>query len=627
MCGIIGCVVKNELDKCVIKDSLALINHRGPDNSRYEVFRDSNTYTYLGHARLSIIDLRESSDQPFHSKCGRFVLTYNGEIYNYKELRAELEDLGHIFQTESDTEVLLYSYIEWGEGCFEKLIGMFAFALLDRQSSRLTIARDAFGIKPLYYAKKNGEIFFSSEIRPLIFLMGDRPQPNLQRAYDYLVHGDYDSNDESFIEGILHLPAANYLTFDLTNLATARPQRWWNPNLEAESSLTFEQAVEHFRNLFLESIKLHLRSDVPIGIALSGGVDSSSIVSAVRYLNPTIEINTYSYIASDQKISEENWIDSLNMEVNAVSHKVHAENGELLNDLDKLIIMQGEPFGSTSIYAQYRVFKLASQHGLKVTLDGQGADELAAGYDGYPGQRFLSIIETSGWIAALKYSKKWASFPGRRLLRGWMWFARIKLPDFLYSFFRKKMGRDFKPRWLNIKYLKRHNVVMMENRPKLESNYKGRRVHEALARSLTARGLQELLRHGDRNSMAWSVESRVPFLTIRIAEFLLSLPENYLISNEGITKHILREAMRGIVPDHHLDRKDKIGFQTPQKTWINDLSSEFRRWIEEAPELEFVNKKEISFELDRMLENKKSYDSRIWNWLNYLRWATLIGIK
>lgn len=627
MCGLLGCVVKREKSSDVLNNSLQLIGHRGPDHSDYIGIKQQDYNLYLGHSRLSIIDLTDSGNQPFKSPCGRYSIVFNGEIYNFKELREELKSIGYHFETCSDTEVLLFSLIEWKENCLKKLIGMFAFVFFDRKKLTLMLVRDAFGIKPLYYEYNDGELYFASELSALTSLREKKVKPNLQVAYDYLIHGDYDSTSFTFIEGINSLPPSSIIKYSLNDGYLTQPESWWTPNISTNNEIKFENAVEKLRSLFLDSVKLHLRSDVPLGVALSGGIDSSAVVSAVRYLEPDISLNTFSYIAGDNNISEEPWVDSLNEEMNSIPHKVYANEKEMCQDLDHLLLMQGEPFGGTSLYAQYRVFQLANSAGIKVTLDGQGADELLAGYSGYPGHRLLSIIETEGWLAAHKFVKKWSQSPGRNYILAWKYLARIKLSDKLYKIIRKLSGRDFEPKWLNIELMKQNGISLHEKRPCLSSKNRGARVKEALVNSLLGRGLPALLRHGDRNSMSFSIESRVPFLTIPIAEFLLSLPEKFLISNDGITKHIFRESMRGIVPDEHLDRKDKVGFETPESSWLMTMMPEIRGWISKTPNIDFINKKQLLQELEEIEQGSKPFDKKVWRWLNYLRWYTLNNVK
>lgn len=626
MCGFVGIITKDEVNEAKIDSALDSIKHRGPDHKEYVQESVNGTLVMLGHTRLSIIDLTDAGSQPFHSDCGSYSLIFNGEIYNYKELRSELELLGIVFKTQTDTEVLLKSITQWGLDVLPRLIGMFSFVYFDRHQNNLTLVRDAFGIKPFFYCNENNNFTFASELGPLLKLRDCNSKPNLQAAYDYLVHGDYDSTETSFIDGVKHLRPAHYLVFDIASQSIKEISPWWKPNIQTRTDISFEEAVCQLRKLFLESIQLHLRSDVPLGIALSGGIDSSAVVSAVRFLEPDIELNTFSYIASDALISEEHWVDKLNAGMNAIQHKVVANEGEMQLDLLSMVLAQGEPFGSTSIYAQYRVFQLAKQNGIKVTLDGQGADELLAGYSGYPGHRLLSLIESKGLFSAHKFAKKWADSPGRSYSLAWKYLARLLLPDQLYSTIRKLFGRNFKPAWLNCDFLERNNVIFQERRAPIEDKNKGQRVKEALANSLMSRGLPALLRHGDRNSMAFSIESRVPFLTIPIADFLLSLPENYLISDEGVTKHIFREAMRGIVPDEHLDRKDKIGFATPEYVWLNNMANQIEEYLKSEGDIFFLNHQGIIDLLNSFRNGNCKDVSVIWRVFNYVVWYNyLIG--
>lgn len=631
MCGILGFIDTDKKLKNRLAPALEYIGHRGPDHLSYDFISLSKHCVGLGHTRLSIIDLTDAGSQPFYSSCGRYVLIYNGEIYNYLELKIELQKLGCEFKTESDTEVLLYAWVYWQEKALRKLIGMFAFCVLDTQEEKLSLVRDAFGIKPLFYSyTQRGELLFSSELPALLNLRGDTSHPDRQSAYNYLVHGDYDSSDATFVQGVKKLQPGHYMEFDFDNEKLSEAYVWWRPDLSKRSTLSFEQAKEKLRNLFLESMRLHLRSDVALGSALSGGIDSSAVVCAIRHLEPELPIHTFSYIAGDDTLSEETWVDDINQYVGAIGHKVKATSAELAEDIEKMLIAQGEPFGGTSIYAQYRVFQIAKQVGIKVTLDGQGADELLAGYSGYPGERLLSLLERGNILSAHRFALKWAKWPGRHYWLAWQYLGKIILPNFLYKFLRKVLGRDFHPKWLDIKKLQEGGVMFTENREvlnALKKENKGNRVREALAQALQHRGLPSLLRHGDRNAMVFSIESRVPFLTIPLAEFLLSLPEEYLISSDGVTKHIFREAMRGIVPDSHLDRKDKIGFETPQAQWLLEMQNEVRDWIEKSPEVEFLNKEVIKQELDLVFERKKEFSPQIWRWINYLRWYTLLGLR
>lgn len=626
MCGIVGGFwPESEAEK--IKDrmhqALALMRHRGPDDQGFDLHAPSHGLTALGHTRLSIIDISSAGHQPMHSGNGRYTIVFNGEIYNYRELREEMKGLGAVFTSDSDTEVLLEAWALWGTACLPRLTGMFAFVVYDRKDNTLTCVRDAFGIKPLFYEKEEGHFLFASELPALLALRQTPTRPNWQRCYDYLVHGDYDSAEASFIEGIQHLMPGHLLTISLKTPMNNAPMCWWKPELRPLNLLDFNQASEALRALFLDNVRLHLRSDVPLGVALSGGIDSSAVVCAIRHLEPDMEIHTFSYIAGENQVSEASWIDRVNGFVNARSHTVTPTQENLAQDLDAMIRAQGEPFNSTSIYAQYRVFQLAREHGVTVTLDGQGADELLAGYAGYPGYRIRSLVENGQFLAAHHFTRNWSQWPGRSYGLGLMLFGRLMVPDALYATARKLYGRDAAPSWLKADLLQEAGVRLCEHRLALSPEGRGQRVREHLTTTLQHRCLPALLRHGDRNAMRFSVESRVPFLTIPMAEFLLSLPESYLISHEGQTKSLFRAAMRGLVPDEILDRKDKIGFETPEKKWLMAMQPTIRRWLEDAPDIPFIDKKNLFLRFDAVMAGKKNFDWQTWRWINFVRWYQL----
>ncbi|MBV35105.1 MAG: asparagine synthase (glutamine-hydrolyzing) [Rickettsiales bacterium] len=612
MCGILGgIVVKNKNDQLQeFKQALQYLEHRGPDDSGcIEIDRVDKSTVIFGQTRLSILDLSKAGHQPMTTSDGSMTIAYNGEVYNYKELREELSTLGYQFTTETDTEVLLNAFHCWGKDCLIKCKGMFAFAIYDKNQNQLHLCRDAFGIKPLFYSYNNGELYFASEIKPLLKLKASIPSIDLQTSYDYLVHGVYGHNANTFFKEIKQLPPANSITFNLQFLTLEAPEVWWFPKGDLDNAMSFEDAAKKLKDLFIESVKLHLRSDVPIGAALSGGLDSSAIVCAIRHLLPEKELKTFSYIAKGEEKSEEKWVDLVNDYTRATPHKVTANPEKLLEELDRLIRLQEEPFGSTSIYAQYKVFEEVKKQGIKVTLDGQGADELLAGYSGYPGFRLLSLVEEKRHFDAVKFVKLWSKQPGRSKLFAIGELLRIKLPTAIYKLLWRIKGRPFKPKWLKLALLKKQGVDFNEPVTKPLKALKRRRVIEKLISSLSFRGLPKLLRHGDRNSMAFSIESRVPFLTTEMAEFLYSLPESYLISEQGDTKHIFREAMKGIVPEEILNRKDKIGFDAGSESWK-------KHYIEKLSNLEYgdeepFNKKQL-FEILPSLS-----EQQIWRILNY----------
>ena len=623
MCGIIGLFTKSQPADLPrrLEAGLAALRYRGPDDRGQEIISVAGGFLALGHTRLSIIDLTSAGHQPMHSADRRFAIVFNGEIYNYRELRRELEDLGCDFRSDSDTEVLLAAWIRWRSDSLPRLVGMFAFVVFDREAGTLTCVRDAFGIKPFFYGQEQDSFLFASEIPAITELKQETAELDWQRAYDYLAHGDYDSGPRTFLDGVFHLQPGHVLELDVASGRLSEPVRWWRPRIAERRDLGFAEAAEQLRERFLDSIRLHLRSDVPLGAALSGGIDSSAVVCAMRHVAPDAPINTFSYIARGSLVSEEGWVDRINQHVGAVPHKVVVSASELATDLDDMIQAQGEPFSSTSIYAQYRVFRLAKEQGVTVTLDGQGADEMLAGYGGYPGQRIRSLLEQGSYAEAWHFLDEWARWPGRSRLAGAKRaVAELTQGTRLNGFLRRLNGMQTLPAWMNAAPLEERGIVRRHPQVCSTQSESRRRLVAELARSLTQRGLPALLRHGDRNSMRFSVESRVPFLTCELADFLLSLPESYLISPEGETKHIFRAAMRGIVPDDVLDRRDKIGFETPEKEWLLGMAETIRGWLRADLHLAFFVQAEVLKEFDLIATGKKPFSWQVWRWINFSRW-------
>lgn len=622
MCGIAGghwlqCTKASELQ---MNSALHALRYRGPDHREFEMLKAQEGSVILGHSRLSVIDLSNSANQPMHSLDGRLAIVFNGEIYNYIELRDELEGLGIVFRTSSDTEVLLAAWSIWGVDSLKRLVGMFAFVIIDQESQTLIAARDGFGIKPFYYTQESGGFRFASELPALRALCSGKPLLNWQRAYDYLVHGEYDSGQETFFADVYALLPGHLLIQELRKGAEPRIEKWWSPNIEEVGEISFEEAVLQFRKMFLGSVQLHLRSDVPLGAALSGGLDSSAIVCAMRYLEPSADIHTFSFIASNADVSEENWVDRVNGHVGAIEHKISVSPADLANDLEDLVLTQGEPFGSTSIYAQYRVFKLAKQCGMTVTLDGQGADELLGGYNGYPGQRIRSMIERNHPIDAWRFLDAWSKWPGRSRWEGMKRVVGAYSSGRLYQTLRQLNGMANKPEWLRIGPLREAGVLLMFPGSASTYDVPGRRLVGSLAGTLCGGGLSALLRHGDRNSMRFSIESRVPFLTTQLADFTMGLPEEYLVSAQGESKRLLRAAMRGIVPDDVLDRRDKVGFATPERSWLFGISGVVRQWLLDDLGLPFLDQRKVLEAFDRIVSGKSPFTWQVWRWINFCCW-------
>jgi asparagine synthase (glutamine-hydrolysing) len=604
-------------------DALRAMRHRGPDDQGYQGFElESGGRLYLGHTRLSIIDLSSGGHQPMDSIDGRYSMVFNGEIYNYRELKHELAATGHVFRSDSDTEVLLVAWRHWGRDCLARLVGMFAFAVFDRLRQTITCVRDAFGIKPFFYSSTQNSFVFASEVTALNCIREGKPELDFQQAYDYLVLADYDSSERTFFRDVRHLRPGYLLTVQLGNGATSLEQ-WWKPEISQRSSLSFADAAQHLRKLFLDNVRLHLRSDVPLGAALSGGLDSSAVVCAMRCLEPEATINTFSYIAAGSDVSEEKWVDDVSSYVGSRAYKVRVTSEELVRDLDDMIAVQGEPFGSTSIYAQYRVFKLARENGVTVTLDGQGADELLGGYNGYPGPRLHSLVDRRDYLDVLRFLNSWSKWPGRTWRAGATRLVGELTDGPLHDVLRNLVGQRNSPDWINSQVLREAGVKLGWPSRADSSDAGGRRMMSALRDALTVKGLPALLRHADRNSMRFSVESRVPFLTIEMAEFLLSLPEQHLVADNGETKSIFRAAMRGVVPDRILDRRDKIGFATPEREWIVEMSNTIRGWLSSDIGLPFLDQKALLKEFDQVVDGRRPFGWQVWRWINFYRWYQL----
>ena len=645
MCGIFGSITPSGLscDTASLAEKLCkLLHHRGPDDRGWAAFSrsgtllateqeqtrlgDEKTAVLLGQTRLSIIDLSSMGHQPMHSEDGRYTLVYNGEIYNYLELRKVLEAQGVRFRSNSDTEVLLYSLIHKGSRCLTEFTGMFAFAFYDAHEQTVLLARDFFGIKPLYYCLDGSALSFASEIPAMLQFPGVEPKLAPQQVYNYLCFGKYDKGGDTFFQNIRQLPPGHLLRYNITS-GIASEECYWRPDLEKRSTLSFSDAAECLRELFLDSVKLHLRSDVPLGVALSGGIDSSATTCAVRYLQPETDLHTFSFIAEGSPLSEEPWAKLVANHTRATRHTVSVQPHELVRDLDHMLMALGEPFGSTSIYAQYRVFQLARDNGIKVTLDGQGADELLAGYMGYPGQRIASLLLHGDVLGAWRFFRAksaWPGVSGANILR---LTVREFTPEALLPVALRLVGKNTLPEWLDITAFRdsKTRFTVLDDRKVI---YPSRdRVRQTLAAQLTWEGLPQLLRHGDRNAMAFSIESRVPFLTKDLAEFCLSLPEEYLIDMNGRTKSVFREAMRGIVPDATLDRRDKIGFETPEKEWFAAITPWIEETLDGTTSIPYLNLDAARDEWRAVRQNQRPFDRRIWRWLNYTRWARLLEVK
>ena len=663
MCGIAGILsFNNSVPFQNIKFMTQAMHHRGPDDEgfaffnskthKYNIFGGADTPTNVfksnlsftpnnqfggnlppdtvlafGHRRLSIIDLSPSGHQPMCTQDQRYWIIYNGEIYNYLELRKELIKKGYTFQSESDTEVLLYAYIHWGVKAIERFVGMFAFAIYDMVKNTLFLARDFFGIKPLYYTSWPGGFAFASEIKALLCLPNIKRVANPQKVYDYLRFGMTDHGSETLFSNIYQLPAAHYLLISVDKSLIGEPVQYWDIDLDQKVDLSFSEAANKVRELFLKNIELHLRSDVTVGAALSGGIDSSSIMMSMRHiLCNGSNLHAFSYIADDPIINEEKWIDIIGQAANAYVHKVLLSADELTTDLENLISIHDEPFGSISIYAQYRVMQSAKQAGIKVMLDGQGADEILGGYGYFWTARLANLLSSLRWVKALHFVQSAKQSVGE----SWQWIfinaGKLLLPQRLQNFARTFVNAELDPSWLNGNWFIERCVVFGSQNKK---NNKFNLMHSEMYKSLMKYGLISLLRYEDRNSMAHSIESRVPFLTPDFVNLLFSLPEEYIIDFKGTRKAIFRKAMRGIVPNIVLDRKDKIGFATSEQMLLSSL----KPWVEStissntARNIPVINSRKINEKWQQISNSPKSFGFTAWRWLNFIRWVEHFNVS
>ena len=636
MCGIAGIVALPESGVCpdVLSQMSERLYHRGPDDYGFMgwsrsggavISKESEVVAGrsvgLASRRLAIIDLSDAAAQPMGTRDGRYWIVYNGEVYNYLELRRELQDAGCQFQSASDTEVVLEAFALWGRNAFVRFEGMFALAILDTHTETLLLARDQFGIKPLFMVEGSSGFTFASELSPLLSMVSGPPRLNPTRTFQYLRFGRSDETAETMVSGIQNLMPGHTVEVSLKDLTVGRQRPFWQLQLGESAELSFAEAVTLTRERFLRNIELHLRSDVPVGACLSGGVDSSACVAAMRYVRgSSLDLQTFTYSAGIASLDETHWAQTVANSVGARSHFVSASAQELTRDLDVLIRSQGEPFATTSIFAQHLVFRLIHETGVKVVLDGQGADEMLGGYSLFFAARIASAMRKRRFKDAWRLSRSARGKGG--FGNAPMMAAQFLLPNSVQEPLRRMVGRELMPAWVNRGWV--HSLAETANvgRASFPDLFQSE-----LVGSLTG-SLRALLRYEDRNSMAASVESRLPFLTPNMVDFFLSLPEEYLISPDGSTKAVFRAAMRGIVPDAILDRKDKISFQTPESNWMSQLAN----WAEPILTSDFARACPI-LDFDKAiaawydaLKDSRRYKPWLWRWINLLRWAEINGV-
>jgi asparagine synthase (glutamine-hydrolysing) len=564
----------------------------------------------LAHRRLSIVDLSPAGHQPMCDAEARRWIVYNGEIYNFVELRAELAQAGERFISQSDTEVILAAYRRWGRDCLARLNGMFAFALWDGERRELFCARDRLGVKPFYYQWEGESFAFASEPKALVLTQERRIAPRLSAVRDLVALDWVDHGAHTFFEGLLQLPAGHALTVGPGGLSI---RRWWSLDPARAATGSPPEWERAFAELFTDAVRLRLRADVEVGSCLSGGVDSSAVVAtAARLLDRPLHTFTCAY-QEGPAYDERPYVRAVVEATGAVPHLVIPDGGDLWGTLDRLTLQQDEPTAGPGVYSQWKVMALAGGQGLRVLLDGQGGDETLAGYERYLPLRLRDLLAAGDLPSFLAL---WGSV-ARRL--GWTHALALTLepwvPPGVFASLRSAYGQG-KERALapSLRHFPGHEVP----RPPAEfpSAVKRQQAFDLLQRLLPS-----LLRYEDRNSMAFSIETRLPFLDYRLVEFAFSLPDDQKLDGR-VTKAILRRALADRIPAPVLARRDKMGFETPTDVWLRSrFVRELRhRLLDASPLHDWLDRAALEAALDDYLAGRRPIGLQVWRWLSLESW-------
>lgn len=623
MCGISVIINKSNLvvDQEAITDMTNQVAHRGPDGEGY--YHGPNFA--FGHRRLAIIDTSERGLQPM-SYLDRYVIVYNGEIYNYLELKAELQAEGYRFNNHTDTEVIMAAFDRWGTDCVIRFNGMWAFALYDNDKEIIFCSRDRFGVKPFYYMNM-GDLFVSgSEIKQFTVLNKWRAVGNLERIIDFITYGTFDHTEETMFQGVYQLLGGHMLTYDLkTHLYTIN--KYYDINdkttLNASNKNILSSSLEnkdYLFKIFKDSVNLRLRSDVRVGSCLSGGLDSSSIVCTVNDILRGKRLEekqiTISSCSDNKKYDEQEYIDEVQRFTGAENYKVFPTFEQLISIMDQITWHQDEPFGSASIFAQWCVFSKAREKEIPVMLDGQGADEQLAGYDGLAEVYLAELLGKGRYLEYAKEIKATSSmkrYAGKELLR-------IILKSITPLFIKNK---------LKVLYILRHyhwlnkSIKLKDSIPRL-NKYSLRNI---AVEQIKYSSLPMLLHYEDRNSMAHGIEARVPFLDYRLVEYTLQLPSECKMF-KGYSKRILRDAMSGRVPEKIKNRTDKMGFVTAEEIWIRENSEWFKNELIEVSQKipAFIDQKKLFEWYELVLASNNPINHTIWRLVSLNRWMKVFNV-
>ena len=536
--------------------------HRGPDDNG--VFTRDNIA--LGHQRLAIIDITPSGKQPMISDDGRYVLVFNGEIYNYLELREELKSRGHRFASNTDTEVLLAAYIEWGADCAARLNGMWAFAVFDSLRNHIFLSRDRLGIKPLYFARNDQFFVFGSEIKSIVTVHPEFRSINIKAVARFIPSGALCDSEDTFYTDISAFPPATSAYFDCDTYSFTQ-ERYWDPSVFRPNDMELESSVQHLRSLLESATKLQLRSDVQLGTCLSGGLDSSTIVALAAH-HADQPIHTVSGIYQDPSCNEEVYAKMVTDTFGCQPHWVHPDfSHDCIEILEKITWHQDGPSAGPGLITQYYVMEEARRNGIKVLLDGQGGDELFAGYLPYVADRIFDLLNGNagdffkGNLLAAQLAYHW----------GPNWLVHIRENHrSMYLSLAARLARRLRRRMVFPEFeILRPEIAIHATQKETEAP--GTQLSDHLLMDLTTDSIPALLQYEDRNSMAFSIEARVPILDHRIVEFALQIPDQWKI-NLSWTKWILRKSMQNLLPDQITWRRNKMGYPTP-----------FNRWLRESP--------------------------------------------